>query len=140
MKILMPLLILLFILIFSCEKDKSIIESGPPGSFTYQSFDTLGNMLVTGWFTFQFVDSVHIEGSWHLEKFSNQNNIGPQIGDGKLKGGTYDSSIWMELNPQFRDNNMHLEGTIYDNRIEGTWAWLTFVGTSNWGTFKANKN
>jgi hypothetical protein len=142
MKIFSLIITLLFILFISCEKDESSLgfEPGPPGSYSYQAYDSLGNLIVGGWLSFEFTDSVGIEGTWNLKNLTDRNDLGPQIGDGILKGGSSDSRIWMELNPQFRDNNLHLEGTTDDDRIEGTWAWLTFAGVSNWGTFKAIKN
>lgn len=135
------LYVILFLgLVFSCEKDKSIIESSPSGSFTYQSFDTLGNLLVSGWLAFEFTDSVKIEGSWHLYNLSNRNDIGPQVGDGILIGSIIDSSISIDLNPPYIDHNVYLAGTINDNFIEGKWIWATYAGASNRGTFKAIKN
>jgi hypothetical protein len=119
------IIVLLFLsLIVSCEKDNSSIgfEPGPPGSYTYQSFDTLGTLLVTGWLKFEHTDSTQIEGSWELNNVSNRNDIGPQVGNGILLGSIIDSSISMDLNPQFRDHNLYLEGIIKDSYFEGKWA------------------
>ena len=140
MKISMLILILSFIFVFSCEKDKSIIESGPTGSYSYTSFDTLGTVLVTGWFKFEFIDTLQIEGSWHLERFGIQDNIGPQVGNGELAGTVNNSSISINLNPQIADNNVFLDGTIKNNNIEGKWYWSTFAGAANWGIFTATKD
>ena len=85
-------------------------------------------------------DSVTIEGSWLLEKLINRDDLGPQFGEGELIGRIKDSSIWMELNPQFRDHNLGLIGTISDSHIDGKWYWVSFPGVTNWGTFKAEKN
>ena len=140
----MKLCVLVFILslglFFSCEKDKSIFDPSPASSITYQSFDTLGNLLVSGWLVFEQIDSVSIEGSWLLHNLSNRKDIGSQVGNGKLVGAIIDSSISINLNPKYIDHNVHLVGIIKDNVIEGKWIWATFAGVSNWGTFKAIKN
>ena len=142
-------IVLLFLgLTISCEKDTSIIESGPPGSFSYQSYDSLGSLVGVGWLTFEVteIDSqIHIsgtkfEGEWHIKNLTDRQDVGPQLGDGELVGGPSDSRIWMELNPQWADNNLGLDGVIEDNRIEGKWYASSFPGVTNWGTFKAIKN
>ncbi len=142
MKINLIIVILFLSLIIYCEKDKSTIgfEPDPSGSFTYQSFDTLGTLLVTGGLTFEHTDSVLIEGSWRLNNVSNRHDIGPQVGNGNLLGSIIDSSISMDLNPGFKDNNLYLEGIINDTNFEGRWSWISFAGVTNWGTFKAIKN
>ena len=142
MKLYVQIVLLSLSLVFSCEKDDSPIgfEPGPPGSFTYESYDTLGIQIVYGWLEYELVDSVKIEGSWKLNSLSTRTDIGPQVGEGKLIGHIEGTSISMELNPQFRDNNLSLVGKINNNRIEGKWYWMSYIGVTNWGTFKAMKN
>ena len=142
MKISVFSIFLLLCLLFSCEKDNSSIgfEPGPPGSFSYLSYDSLGTPIVSGWLTFEMTDSVRIGGSWQLKKLVNRNDLGPQYGEGELVGQIEESSIWMELNPQFKDHNLGLVGTINDTHIEGKWYWASFPGVTNWGTFRAVKN
>lgn len=141
MKLKVLIILLFFCIVISCEKDDSFIgfEPGPSGSFNYQSYDSLGFLIVIGWLKFEHTDSVMIEGSWQLNNINNRNDIGPQFGQGELIGSITDSQIWMELNPQFVDHNMHLEGTINDKIIEGKWYWISIRGVTNWGTFKASK-
>ncbi len=133
---------LLLCTLFSCEKDNSSIgfEPGPPGSYSYLSYDSLGTPVVSGWLKFEMTDSITIGGSWQLRKLVNRDDLGPQFGEGKLIGRIEDSSINMELNPQFRDHNLGLVGTRSNSRIEGKWFWVSLRGVTNWGTFKAVKN
>jgi hypothetical protein len=137
--------LLLFILL-SCKKDNSTIgieigfEPGPPGSFSYLSYDSLGSPVVSGWLQFEFTDSVRIKGSWQLKNLTGRSDLGPQTGEGELVGSIKGSSISMELNPGVIDNNLGLSGTLSGTRIEGEWFWISFVGITNWGTFKAAKN
>jgi len=131
----------LFIL-YSCETGKSSVgfELGPPGSFSYLSYDSLGSPVVSGWLRFEMSDSVTIDGSWQLKKLINRDDLGPQFGEGELIGQIIGSSIWMELNPKFRDHNLTLVGTLNDTRIDGKWYWVSLSGVTNWGTFKSVKN
>jgi hypothetical protein len=131
----------LFIL-FSCNEENSSIgfEPGPAGSYSYLAYDSLGTPVVSGWLKFEHSDSVKIEGTWQLEKLVNRDDLGPHSGEGELVGQINNFSITMELNPQFVDNNLRLAGTISDNYIDGKWYWISFVGITNWGNFKAKKN
>ena len=62
----------------------------------------------------------------------------PEVGEksGPI-GGVGEDEIWVELNPQYRDNNLQLRGTLDDNRYAGEWMWISFVGITNQGTFEA---
>jgi len=55
MKIIVTIISLLLCILFSYEKDNSTIgfEPGPPGSFSYLSYDSLGTPVVSGWLTFK---------------------------------------------------------------------------------------
>jgi hypothetical protein len=110
--------------------------SPPAGSFRYTSYDSTGIAIVNGWFTMNFKDST-IAGEWHFKPINNPQNIGPQTGDGNLVGGIRNGEIWIELNPQFRDNNLSLIGTLQGDRYSGQWAWISFIGITNQGTFEA---
>ena len=142
MKLNSLLIFLFFLQFFACKTDDSSLgfEPGPPGSYSYSAFDSLGSLIVGGWFILDFVDSTKFEGTWRTESFVDRTDIGPQVGEGKLVGEIYNSSISIELNPQFADNNLNLNGKWNENEFQGTWAWLTYIGASNWGTFKAVKN
>lgn len=142
MKKYLMILSLLFFNLFSCEKGELSFDfaPGPPGSFSYFSYDSLGALVVSGWLEFEMSDSVRIEGSWKLDKLVNRDDLGPQVGEGKLIGEIENSSIWIQLNPQFRDHNIGLIGIISNNRIKGKWFWASLPGVTNWGTFTAVKN
>ena len=139
MKIRLFIIFFLLCIVFSCEKDNSSIgfEPSPPGSYRYFSYDSLGTEVVSGWLIFEMTDSIGLQGSWYLKKIINRNDLGPQFGEGKLIGHIKNLSIWVELNPQVRDDNLQLYGTINDTRIDGKWYWLSYPGVTNWGTFEA---
>ena len=113
------------------------IQPVPSGAFAYTSYDTTGAPVVTGWFTVNVSSSGLISGEWHFWGLGNPGDVGPQIGDGELVGGFAEGELWLELNPQFRDHNLTLHGTLEGDRYAGAWMWTTYVGVTNHGTFEA---
>jgi len=140
MRIILLFIFLFFTSIYFCSKVGSTqeFEQYPPGSYSYQSHDSIGTLIARGWLEIEFVDSLVI-GSWNIQNLSGRDNIGPQQGKGELQGEITESTIIIDLNPQFRDNNLILKGKILNNEYHGTWQWVSFVGVSNWGTFVATQ-
>jgi hypothetical protein len=137
MKIFMSVFIA-FILLTSCSDN--ISGSFPEGSYSYTGYDDQGNLIARGWISIAYSDSPSVQGEWDIKKIGTAKDIGPQVGSGKLTGGLFDSdSIWIELNPQFRDNNLQLRGFYGQDKISGQWQWITFAGVSNKGTFTARR-
>jgi hypothetical protein len=130
------LFIAIAFLLVKCNQPTASI---PKGALQYTSYDSSGIPLVTGWFTMNFSDSVTISGEWHFKPIDKPKNIGPQTGDGNLVGGVHEGQVWVELNPQFRDNNLQLSGTLQGDRYSGRWVWISFVGVTNAGSFEAIK-
>ena len=130
--------ILLAILSWTSCKDLST-DPTQEGRYQYASYDSAGVLVVHGWFTLNIADSQSVSGEWHFAPVGNPRDIGPQTGDGTLVGGFHDGKLWIELNPQFRDNNLQLTGTLDGNRYSGVWAWISYVGITNTGTFEAVK-
>ena len=114
-------------------------EPAPTGVYEYTSYDGKGVAIVGGWFTMILSDTGAVSGEWHFRAIGTPQNIGPQTGDGNLVGGIDKEQVWVELNPQFRDNNLQLHGRIDRSRFSGTWAWISFVGVTNQGTFEAKR-
>ncbi len=125
----------LIILLYSCQ-ESPVTTQRSNGSYQYRASDSTGILLVTGWMELNFPDSTTISGKWHLDAVENPKNIGPQTGDGKLAGGVHNGQMWVDLNPQFKDNNVVLVGTMEAHRFWGQWMWLTFVGVTNKGRFE----
>jgi hypothetical protein len=130
------ILIAVTLLLMNCNQPT---ESIPMGAFQYTSYDSSGTPLVTGWFTMNFSDSVTISGEWHFKPIGSPKNIGPQTGDGNLIGGIENGRVWVELNPQFKDNNLQLSGTLQGDRYSGRWMWISYIGITNAGSFEAVK-
>ncbi len=118
-------------------------ESGPPqisvpaGTYGYAAYDSSGTEVVSGWFTIIPVDSSAITGEWHFRAIGIPANIGPHAGDGTLAGILSGGVLQVNLQPNFVDNNILLHGSISSTGIEGTWAWISFIGPTNHGSFTA---
>ncbi len=122
-----------------CEKEDATVNSGPPPgvSYGYTSYDSSGTIIAQGWFTLVTTDSPRVSGEWHFVQLAGGSGIGPQVGDGILAGEFRDGHLWVELNPQFRDNNLELAGEFSAAGYSGTWAARGVMGVYNHGTFKA---
>ena len=132
MKNLWPILPLLFV--FSCE-DKQESEN----IYQYSGYDTLGVQIIEGSLFFEYGDSISISGAWDFNVIGSPENIGPQTGEGEYIGTVENNQLWINLNPEWADNNVHLDGTIDGNKITGNWVYSGFAGSMNHGTFSSEK-
>jgi len=144
MKIITTNLLIFFlmgILIFILTCDYSVDESSvyPSKSYHYKSYNSEGEKVVEGWFVFDEDSTDYISGEWHFDLVGNPDDIGPQVGEGELFGGyENDTTLWIELNPEYRDNNLQLVGKIEGNTYSGKWYWISYPGVTGQGTFIAN--
>ena len=130
--------IYLIILIFlGCNRDKSVDSYEPIDVYSYRAYDSSGKKIIQGWFEISMVDSSQIKGAWHLHKTANVGEVGPQTGDGNLRGRVYNDSVFINLNPDFIDNNVILRGPVFDYITEGEWSWVNFKGIVKKGNYKA---
>jgi hypothetical protein len=124
----------LFSILAGCNKDNRV-QSAPSRTFQYLAFDTIGSLIVNGWMTMNIQDSSHITGEWHFKKVGNPQNIGPQTGDGTLSGGFDNGQLRINLNPNYVDNNVLLQGQAQSTTYSGTWIWSGYPGLLNRGNF-----
>ena len=82
-------------------------------------------------------DATRISGEWHFDPIGNPQKIGPHTGDGKLVGGINGEKVWIELNPEVRNNNLQLNGILVQGRVDGQWTWMNYDGIANQGMFQA---
>lgn len=141
MKKLAFLLVLLVLVTVFCERKLNAPDSTttPDGAYSYTAFNTDNAAVVSGWFTIETTDSTAVQGEWHFQALGDTQHLGPQIGDGVLTGTLDDDVLSVNLNPDWVDNNVVLNGTRLGNRIDGTWMWTTFAGPWTGGTFNAIK-
>lgn len=135
------LFIFLFCLIFvvCSENGKSVFRIEKQNTYSYTGFDSTGVVIVRGQLTFDFGDSNQVTGQWCFERVGDVNNTGPQVGEGDLTGGLNGEQLWINLNPDYADNNVFLSGILKNNEYTGTWTYSTFAGPVNQGTFEAEK-
>jgi len=145
----LSLICILTSIVSSCEDSGREIGTGPipSGIYRYTSYDIAGRPIVKGWLALSFQDSASITGEWHLDRIGDPQGIGPQaptmsgqVGSGRLIGGMNEGEVWVELNPQVRDDNLQLIGKIDNDIYRGQWLWISFSGISNHGTFEAVRN
>lgn len=112
------------------------VGPAPPGAFEYKSYDSLGTMIAQGWMVL-IVDSARATGEWHFRKIGDPKNIGPQTGDGFFEGQLLQGQLDLDLNPQYRDNNVLLSGSYDGETFAGNWDYVGFPGVINQGRFSA---
>jgi hypothetical protein len=109
----------------------------PAESFLYTAYDSSDAVVVQGWFTLALKDSVSVIGKWHFWSIGTPMNIGPQVGDDSLAGQLSAGTIFIDLRPQYRDNNVLLTGNASGGGFAGTWMWISFAGPTGKGSFTA---
>ena len=132
----------IFLLLSSCfllTCNDSIVDSLSNGNYNYTAYDSLGRVVAEGELFFKFQDSSNVKGEWEIVEVGNPQNIGPQIGKGKLEGELTDVQLMIGLNPDYVDNNVTLVGEIENNIYSGSWFYSSFIGLTNYGLFEAKK-
>ena len=136
-------------LLGACRSFSERSADSPSGTYSYVAHDADGVKIVEGVLNIDALRgeqnrSYLLEGTWDMNIVGESNaQIGPQAGKGRLIGSVdSDGTFWIDLNPDFRDNNVMLHGEIsgrvYDE-IEGGWQHVTFIGPTSAGTFDAER-
>ena len=133
-------MLLLLITMISCYKNSNgIFDISHSDDYSYTGYDSTGVVIVRGWLTLNLSDTTHVTGEWHFNEIDNPRGIGPQTGEGELTGGFNNEQLWINLNPDYRDNNVFLSGVLNEDEYNGTWVYSTFTGPTNQGIFKAKR-
>ncbi len=137
----MPVLMIILTYMACMDRGGQPVESlnprGLPTSYHYSAYNANGDLAVNGTITLTTIDSSSVSGTWLLLAVIPSDKIGPQTGTGKLVGSIQKSSISINLNPDWVDNNVFLQGTVSPDSINGRWMWSTFIGPTAEGEFKA---
>ncbi|MCU0645566.1 MAG: hypothetical protein MUC94_15080 [bacterium] len=140
MKVYLLILVILLSIFCFCDKDNSINGIKiPAGAYAYTGYDSTGVKIVMGWTKIVFDDNIYISGEWELDKIGDPENIGPQVGSGNLVGSLENHQLFLNLNPDFVDNNVFLTCLYDDQKLTGKWNYSGFPGIINYGTFVAEK-
>lgn len=128
----------LMLAFFSCSSQKA---SGgfPYGSYSYRSYNLLGDLVGDGTLYISRTDSNLVEGNWAIRNVRNCFVCGPQYGQGYFTGRIENDSLFINLNPDKPENYVELYGKFDDGNFSGEWRWFELIINSNRGTFKAEK-
>ena len=133
--------ILLLSVVACADKGDTPVDSLQPGSvpstYAYKAYNAKGELAVNGTMTLSVADLTSVTGTWSCDAVLPSEKVGPQVGTGGLTGTIQKSSISINLNPGWADNNVFLQGTVSSDRITGRWMWSTLIGPTAEGTFEA---
>ena len=80
-----------------------------------------------------------LTGYWDISAIDGfENEIGPQIGKGKLEGQIIDGKVWINMNPKIADYNIFLNGNYSNNEYQGNWYLSTFRGNEDGNEVSGN--
>ncbi|MCC6397300.1 MAG: hypothetical protein IT282_09790 [Bacteroidetes bacterium] len=139
-EILMPIVV--SVAMIGCKDSSSnpgALLDVPQGTYAYIARDTTGVPVVCGWLAIALSDTGRVSGSWHLQALQFQTGYGPQVGEGELRGSIVDTTLHVNLNPQWKDNNVFLSGRFDSASYSGQWRWVSYIGVTNVGSFTAVK-
>jgi hypothetical protein len=118
----------------------SLQPGGVPDKYLYKAYNSKGDLAVSGTMTLWVPDTTSVTGTWSCVAVLPSEKVGPQVGTGGLTGTIQKSSISINLNPGWADNNVFLLGTVSSDRITGRWMWSTLIGPTAEGTFQAMRD
>jgi len=127
---------ILFLFFLSCSSQNAAGKY-PYGSYSYKSFNIVGELVGDGTIYISRVDSNIVEGNWAIRNVRNCNVCGPQYGNGFFTGRIDNDSLFINLNPDNPENYVELAGELNEEAFIGDWRWFELVVNSNRGTFKA---
>ena len=130
--------ILLLIIFISCNKSDAVVSPDKGNFFQYTAFASSGTTVAQGWLFMKLQNNL-VSGEWETQRIGQAEHIGPQTGRGALAGGYSGDSLWVDLQPQMRDNNLLLQGCLKNNTYSGKWIYISFIGPASMGTFTAKE-
>ena len=126
---------LILCLLFACSCED---KENSNGTYKYTAY--FGKSLVvcaSGFIEMTIAIDSTITGSWEISAANefSEKEIGPQIGTGKLEGSIKAEKIFINLNPEWIDNNILLNADYSKDQFAGSWVWSTFIGPTASGSF-----
>jgi hypothetical protein len=105
----------------------------------YIARDKSGAVIAEGKLEITTVTAGAIGGTWEIKTSAPMPQTGPQSGKGKIGGQLSGTQIVLDLNPDWRDNNVVLSGKFQKGKIYGNWGWNGIAGTMAEGIFEASR-
>ncbi len=133
-------IIALFSIFVSCEsttKSDNIYEEFQPGIYKYSGYDDNDDLFVSGKLRLHFGEDSSLVGSWEMDAVAAGKTDHPHFGQGDLGGGIDNDTLWCNLHPGWRDHNIFLRGYYENGEITGEWSYISFIGYTSGGKFKA---
>ncbi len=84
--------------------------------------------VVTGNIRFDLQNAAAVAGTWSLYQIAPDPDVGPQVGQGILKGVLDRGVLDVDLRPGWADNNLLLHGQMDGTSFRGTWTEITIAG------------
>jgi hypothetical protein len=125
------------ILLFLSCSSQEIAGEFPYGSYSYRSYNFLGDLVGDGTLYINNADSTAITGNWNIREVRECLNCGAQFGSGFLMGFVENDTLRINLNPDDTNIDTKLIGKFGDGIFDGKWQWTNREGFGFSGTFKA---
>ena len=107
----------------------------------YDAYSDRFRPLLSGSFDLVVHEDSTVTGNWTITWVSGVDTttpVGPQVGSGALQGHVLpDTSVWLNLNPDFVDYNVFLSGAATAKGLSGRWGYSTIAGEQVHGRFTA---
>ncbi|MBN2280010.1 MAG: hypothetical protein JXQ65_05480 [Candidatus Marinimicrobia bacterium] len=138
----MKLYLILFssILISACHSSTTSnpgLEEFQAGIYQYSACDSTDVKVLEGTIQLEFDDPMHFKGHWNVKAKKSDWADHPHTGAGHLIGTLKDDSLSINLHPGWVDHNIFLNGIYHDGKIIGKWMYLSYMGWTDGGNFKA---
>lgn len=128
------------LLLITCEsttKSERIYEEFQPGIYKYSGYNDNNDLFVSGKLRLHFGEDSSLVGSWEMEAVAAGKTDHPHFGQGDLGGGIDSDTLWCNLHPGWMDHNIILRGYYENGEITGEWSYISFIGYTSGGKFKA---
>ncbi|MEO8031988.1 MAG: hypothetical protein ABJC74_11585 [Gemmatimonadota bacterium] len=132
--------ILLLLLAAACSSGSPMAGGLPLNEFHYVGRSPAGMAVLDGRLHLDYRDDSTVSGSWEIRWLPGADTTlqaGPQVGSGQLSGRWHGTTLVLDLNPNYADNNVILSALPVGNGWSGTWAWATIGGIETEGHFTA---
>lgn len=123
---------------YRCSNGRSNpqVNTLSPGEYSYTARDSGGKTVIAGTLKLTDVKGESIKGTWNLKQVGPGDKLGPQVGTGDFVGQIgQEGNISINLNPNWADNNIFLNGKFQKGELTGDWHFSTFAGPTTKGTF-----